>query len=90
MGFSIRLRSHQTRREIDGATVTLESRAVIVAFATACLVWNRPTAIVVEDGSSRRTSRVVDVTRIAQGTLLATALLASIALWKQGRERHHE
>jgi hypothetical protein len=55
---------------VSDVTLTPQSQALTVRWPSGGLVWNRPTAVLVErDGQTERIP-IVDVTRIAQLTLL--------------------
>jgi len=55
---------------IDDVTLTPQSQALTLRWPKGGFVWNRPVAVLVErDGQTERVP-VVDVTRIAQLTLL--------------------
>lgn len=60
---------------IGGYAVTPESQALRVRLPFGGFVWNRPAAILVDDGSGQQRVPVVDVTRTAQLALLASAAL---------------
>lgn len=45
------------------------------------LIWNRPSAILVESGGSRRVLPVVDVTRLAQWAIWGLALGIVLMAW---------
>jgi hypothetical protein len=60
---------------MDDITMTPRSKALVVRLPKGGLVWNRPTAVLVErDGQIRRIP-IVDVTRILQVGLLGLAML---------------
>jgi hypothetical protein len=62
---------------VHGVTVTPRSRALVVRGPRGGLVWNRPTAVLVErDGKSCRVP-IVDVTRILQAGLLGAVLVTT-------------
>jgi hypothetical protein len=66
---------------VDDVTVTLRSRALVVRLPKGGFIWNRPTAVLVEQGARARRIPIVDVTRILQVGLLGLAVLtASISL----------
>jgi hypothetical protein len=70
-----------------GITVTPRSRALVVRSAKGGLVWNRPTAVLVErDGQVRRIP-IRDLTRILQVGLLAVTVLAAGASLLRARRR---
>ena len=73
-------------------TLTPQSQALTVRWPNGGFVWNRPVAVLVErDGQTERIP-IVDVTRIAQLTLLGLGLVSSIAALvlsiRQRRNRH--
>jgi hypothetical protein len=62
---------------VHGVTVTPRSRALVVRGPNGGLVWNRPTAVLVErDGQTRRVP-IVDVTRLLQAGLLGAVLVTA-------------
>ena len=72
---------------VDDVTVTPRSRALVVRLPWGGLVWNRPTAVLVErDGRVRRIP-IVDVTRILQAGLMGLVVLAAgvSVLWFRRR-----
>jgi hypothetical protein len=73
---------------VGDVTVTPRSKALVVRLPKGGLVWNRPTAVLVErDGQARRIP-IVDVTRILQVGLLGLAVLAgSVGLLGVRRRR---
>ena len=66
-----------------GLTVTPESQAVVLRSPFAQFVWNRPTAVLVEQAETVRRMPIVDGTRIMQVVLLA--LTAIVVLWSLRR-----
>jgi hypothetical protein len=75
------------RRTTSGPTVvvgdvrvTPESRVVMVRLPIGALVWNRPSAVVVERAGRVERMPIIDATRIAQVALWACALAAFLAL----------
>jgi hypothetical protein len=72
---------------VDDLTVTPRSRALVVRLPKGELVWNRPTAVLVErDGQARRIP-IVDLTRILQAGLLDLAVVAASASLLRSRRR---
>jgi len=64
---------------VGGVTVTPWSRALVVRLPRGGLLWNRPTAVLVEhDGQTRRIP-IVDLTRLLQVGLFGVAVLAASA-----------
>jgi hypothetical protein len=62
---------------VHGVTVTPWSRALVIHGPKGGLVWNRPTAVLVErDGQMRRVP-IVDVTRMLQLGLVGVALVTA-------------
>ena len=96
-------RSQGATRDLGGVHVTPESHALLITGSsdaagsparTAGLVWNRPTALLVErDGVTARV-RIVDVTRTMVLVLgIATIIMgwiAAIASGSAGEEGAHE
>jgi hypothetical protein len=64
---------------VHDVTVTPQARALMVRLPKAGLVWNRPTALLVEQDGQARRIRIVDVTRILQVGLLGVAVLTASA-----------
>jgi hypothetical protein len=71
------------RRTTAGPTVvvgnvraTPEARVVTVRLPFGAFVWNRPSAVVVERDGRVERMRIVNVTRLGQLALLASALAA--------------
>ena len=64
--------------EIGDFVVTPISRALIIALPFYNLVWNRPVAVIVEQGDSRKKLPIVDVTLMVQIAMLATGLATAI------------
>jgi hypothetical protein len=67
--------------EVTVGDVTLkpQSQALTVRWPNGGFVWNRPVAVLVERGGQTERIPVVDVTRIAQLTLLGLGFVLSIA-----------
>jgi hypothetical protein len=64
---------------VHGVTVTPQSRALVVRWPKGGLVWNRPTAVLVEQDGQARRIPIVDITRILQVGLLGLAVLTASA-----------
>ena len=60
-------------------TLTPQSQALTVRWPNGGFVWNRPVAVLVERGGQTERIPVLDVTRIAQLTLLGLGFIFSIA-----------
>lgn len=59
---------------VGGITVTPKSQALTIRWPNGGLVWNRPTAILVERDGQPEQIPIVDVTRLTQVGLLGLAL----------------
>jgi hypothetical protein len=65
---------------VGDVTVTPRSRALVVRLPKGGLVWNRPTAVLVEQDGGVRRIPIIDVTRIVQVGLLGLAVLTASSL----------
>jgi hypothetical protein len=65
---------------VGDITVTPRARALVVRLPWGGLVWNRPTAVMVEQAGQVRRIQVVDVTRILQLGLLGLGLAIAVAV----------
>ena len=64
---------------VSGARITPQARVLALHTPFGGLVWNRPSAVLVErDGEITRT-RIVDLTRLVQTALWACLLLGLVA-----------
>lgn len=63
---------------IGDVTLTPQSQALTLRWPNGGFVWNRPVAVLVERGGQTERVPVVDVTRIAQLTLLGLGLIFSM------------
>ena len=64
---------------VHDVTVTPQARALMVRLPKVGLVWNRPTAVLVEQNGQARRIPIVDITRILQAGLLGLAVLTASA-----------
>jgi hypothetical protein len=55
-------------------TVTPEAQALTIRLPTGGLVWNRPSAVLIERGDGVTRLPVIDITRLAQVALLSLSL----------------
>ena len=62
-------------------TLTPQSQAFTISWPNGGFVWNRPVAVLVERGGQTERIPVVDVTRIAQITLLGLGFVLSIVVF---------
>jgi hypothetical protein len=65
---------------IGEATITPQSQALIVRFPFGGFVWNRPVAVLVDRNGQIERIPIVDVTRIAQLSVLGLTLAFSIII----------
>ena len=63
---------------VGSITVTPQSQALIVRLPSGGFVWNRPTAIVVEQDGTMQRFPIRDRSRLLQLGLLASSLVLSI------------
>jgi hypothetical protein len=75
---------------VDDVTVTPRSRALVIRLPNGELVWNRPTAVLVEQDGQARRIRIVDVTRLLQAGLVGVAVLTASASLLGFRRRRGE
>jgi hypothetical protein len=61
-------------------TLTPESQALIIKFPYGGFVWQRPTAVLVQQGEHTQRYPITDVTRLATWSVLAASLLLLRAL----------
>lgn len=73
---------------IGQVTIVLQSRALILRWPYGGWVWNKPTAIIVEQRKQTRPVPIVDVTRLAQMGIIGLGLLFYIfILLRYGQHR---
>jgi hypothetical protein len=65
---------------LGDVTVTPRARALVVRLPQGGLVWNRPTAVTVQQAGAIRHLPVVDVTRLLQLGVLALAAAIAVAV----------
>ena len=73
---------------IGDITVTPQSQAFIIRWPYGGWVWNRPVAVLVEQGGQTKRIPIVDVTRLAQLGLLGLSLVFMIGIFLH--RSHHE
>lgn len=73
------------------ATVTPESRALVIEWPGGGFVWNRPAAVTVEREGTIERHPIVDVTRVAQIALIVAGLssILIVAVLTRSRRNHH-
>lgn len=69
------------RLTIGALTVTPQSQALILRWPNGGWVWNRPVAVLVEQGRQVKRIPLVDVTRLAQLGLLGLSLVFMIGIF---------
>jgi hypothetical protein len=86
MGSPVQLRTCQGLPITSGDVVVIpESRALVIRLPFARLVWNRPVSVLTEHAGQTVRLRVVDLTRVAQVSLLVGAgLWALLRLRRPG------
>jgi hypothetical protein len=77
---------------LGGLTVTPESQALTIRLPTGGVVWNRPSAVHVEQDGRVARLPIIDITRLAQVALLSLSLcftiVALIGFSGQRRAKH--
>lgn len=77
----------------NGITVTPESRVLIVRLPRMMYVWNRPTAVLVEQDGRKELRPIVDASRTIQLVVAALSIAIAIGrliLFVQRKERNKE
>ena len=72
---------------VGDVTVTPRARALVVRLPQGGFVWNRPTAVTVQQAGAVRHVPVVDVTRLLQLALLGLAVATAAAARRLHAER---
>ena len=86
----VQLRTVQDRPLVAGSMrLTPESQVLMVRLPFGGLVWQRPTAVVVEHaGRAIQRLPILDLTRLAQvGVVLGTLLLTAVCLIASSRQQ---
>ena len=78
--------------EVYGTTVTPESQALTLRLPgrSACFVWNRPAAVLVDRGESVERVPIVDMTRWAQVVIIGLGIVMALAVLIQSALKHKE
>ena len=71
-------------------SITPQSRALILRWPFGGWVWNRPWAIVVEQGGQTKRIPIVDVTRMVQIGLVGLGLLFSLVSFILGIQQRRK
>ena len=74
-------------------TLIPESQALIIKFPFGGFVWQRPTAVLVQQGGHSQRLPITDVTRLATWSVLAASLLLPLLLrliFKQATDAQQE
>jgi hypothetical protein len=73
-------------------TITPEAQALTIRLPTGGVVWNRPSAVLIEQGDRVARLPIIDITRLAQVALLSLSLCfiaaALIGFSGQRRAKH--
>lgn len=78
---------------IDDVIVTPQSQALTVRWPQGGWVWNRPAAVLVEQGEEEERIPIVDVTRVAQLGLFGLSLVfvvLGLGMWIMERSISNE
>lgn len=79
---------------VDERTLTPESQALVVRFPYGGFVWNRPSAVLVNENGATRRLPIVDVTRLALmvmgGVTFGTSLGVFVARLAAQVQRENE
>jgi hypothetical protein len=67
--------------EVGGRTVRTQSQALILRWPGGGYVWNRPVALLVEQGEEIERVPIVDLTRVLQWGLAGVGAIVSILAW---------
>ena len=87
----IRLETHTgTPRQVGDVSITPQSQALAVLGKQWGYVWNRPVAVMVEQGGEMRRMPVVDVTRWVVWGLYLLAFLFTIKALMSSKKRRVE
>ena len=79
------------RVKIGDVALSPQSKALTIRWPNGGLVWNRPVAVLVERDTGTERIPIVDVTRMAQLTLLGLSIVFSIiALVLSARQRRRD
>jgi hypothetical protein len=68
-----------------GLTVRPQSRALIVRLPFGGIVWNRPTAVLVQQGEETEEIMIPDITRLVQFALMVAAVSFLFVVWMVNR-----
>ncbi len=73
-------------------TVTSQSQALIIRLPFGGFVWNRPTAVIVERGSSHAVERIpiIDATRLIHWGLIGVGAIVSLVMLAQCAQRKEQ
>ncbi len=69
-----------------GVAMTPESLVLTLRLPFGAFVWQRPTAVAVEQDGQTRRLPIHDATRLAQCALIGAGLLALVAGWRASRQ----
>jgi hypothetical protein len=72
---------------VDGVTVTPQSQALTVRWPNGGFVWNRPVAVLVEQGGITERIRITDVNLVVRLGLLGLSLFISAVFLLSARKR---
>ncbi|MCA9901564.1 MAG: hypothetical protein KC433_25460 [Anaerolineales bacterium] len=61
-------------------TLIPESQALIINFPYGGFVWQRPTAVLVQNGNQTERHPIVDITRLATWSIIGTGIILPLLL----------
>jgi hypothetical protein len=73
-----------------GRTITPQSQALVIRFPFGGFVWNRPTAVLVQQGEQTEQIPIPDITRLSQLALLIATISLTLILWLTNRSVKRE
>jgi hypothetical protein len=68
-----------------GRTITPQSQALVIHFPFGGFVWNRPTAVLLQQGDQTEQIPIVDITRLVQLAMLMATVSLTLILWFTNR-----
>ena len=75
---------------IGDTTLTPQSQALTLRWPKGGLIWNRPVAVVVEQGGQTKHIPIIDLTRVAQIMLLGLGLTFSVIAFLRSTQQRRK
>ncbi len=66
---------------VDGTIIRPQAQALVLRWPGSGFVWNRPVALLVEQGEKIERVLIVDYTRVVQWSLVGVGVIFSILVW---------